>query len=481
MDLRERIRAIPYIRKIQALSQKYRTRVYLVGGFLRDLFLQEEKEILDFDFAVEKNVLKFSYAFGKITSSKVVILDRVLRNIRVAVRKKNKFLNFDFSAFRGRDIRGDLENRDFTVNTLCVEITPSFKNIKLLDYLSARKDLRRRLIRVVSEKSFLQDPLRILRAFSLSALYHFKIDKDTLDLIFQDKHLLRKVSLERISEELFKIFSSESCFPIIRLMDEAGVLEEIIPPIKKARGVLQGAYHHLDVWEHSLETLKALERLLKTKRLISNRDLVDYLNQELAWRRKRIQLLKLACLLHDIGKPRAKRKKNRRTIFYGHERIGQEMVEKISGRLKLSSSEKDFLKKAVYFHLRPGYLVDKAKPSPRAIYRFFRDTQEEGVSILILAIADWRATRGVLTEEKERKKQEKVIFRLIEDYFSKKKEKPLVKLIDGYDVMRILKLSPSPLVGEILKEVREAQSLGEVSSRAEALRFIRERYEEVRS
>jgi poly(A) polymerase len=287
--------------------------------------------------------------------------------------------------------------------------------------------------------------------------------------------LLKNVSGERINEEIFKILAGPYSYDAIKSMDELKIIDEIIPQISKTRGVYQGGFHHLDVWRHSLETLREFE-LLYRKYLTRKREILTYLNEPLAQNRTRMQIIKLACLLHDIGKPIAKNKKGNRTIFHTHERIGMDLAENISIKLKLSQKEKEVLKKLIFWHLRPGYLADQETPTKRAIYHFFRDTQEEGVAVILVSLSDWRATRGPLTNLKKRKKHERVMFKLINHYLEEKKKKPLPKIIDGYWLMKKFNLKPSVLIGEILRKVKEEQVLGKVKTKADAYRIAKRIY-----
>lgn len=466
MNLNKKINKILYLNKLKKLACQHHCDLYLVGGFLRDIYLKKPlKE--DFDFTLAKNVLKFTKGFSGKIGARVVILDKVLRNVRVVLKKKKQVLHYDFSKFRGKNLVEDLERRDFTINTLAIKIN-DYPRVKLLDYLGAQKDLRRRLLRCASKYSLRDDPLRIMRAFSLQALYNLRIDIHTNQLIKKYRPLLAGVAQERIAEELFKIFSTDNSYRIIKSMDKLFIVEQIFPEIKPMKNLHQGRYHHLDVWNHSLETLRCFEKLVR-KNLAKSEDIVSYLHQELAHKRKRIQLIKLACLLHDIGKPKAKIKKKKKTLFYGHEKIGADLTKGICQRLRLSFKEEEFVRKLVYFHLRPGYLADIKKPTRRAVYRYFRDTKDEAIGILITSLSDWRATRGPLTSPQRRRKHEKVIFTMMDEYFKKKKETPLKRLIDGYGLMAKFKLKPSPIIGKVLKHIEELQDLGKIKTKKEAL------------
>jgi putative nucleotidyltransferase with HDIG domain len=233
------------------------------------------------------------------------------------------------------------------------------------------------------------------------------------------------------------------------------------------RGVKQGPYHHLDVWRHTLETIKQLEILLKE--LKKNRDIQDYLDEVISSERRRRALIKLGALLHDIGKPKAMRREDGKTKFHGHERIGLELTRDIARRLRLSNDELDSLQKMVFWHLRPGYLADNEEITPRATFRYFRDAAQEGVSILLISIADQRSTRGRLTSPASRIHHEKVALYLMRKYFRSRKEKRLPRLITGDDLIRKFKLTPSPLIGKILSETEELQAIGKIKTKKEAL------------
>jgi len=456
---------IPYFNLIGAISAHRRINIWLVGGVLRDLFLKRKKELIDFDFCVEKNVLGAVKDFSRKISSKFIVLDEKEGSYRVILKKHSKIYTYDFTLMRGKNFNEDLYLRDFTINMLALNVLG--RNNPVIDSFHSAGDIKRKLIRTANQDVLRQDPLRILRGFSFMINYGFKIDRNTQKSFIRYKKLLKKVSGERINEELFKIFNNCYSYDAVKRMEELRIIDEIIPQISRTRNVYQGGFHHLDVWRHSLETLREFEMLYR-KYIVHKKEILNYLNEPLAEGRTRTQIIKLACLLHDIGKPIAKNKKGNRTIFHTHEKIGMNLAENIAKKIKLSLREKDVLKKLIFWHLRPGYLADQAPPTKRAIYHFFRDTQEEGVSVILLSLSDWRATRGPLTNMVKRKRHERIMLKLIDHYFEEKKKKPLPKLLDGYDVMKKFNLKPSVLIGEILKKIKEEQVLGKVKTKKDA-------------
>jgi poly(A) polymerase len=458
-----------------SLATKEKQEIYLVGGFLRDLYLGRSKEALDLDFSLKSGAIDFGSRLARALKAGFVVLDKERGCCRVVCRDKKirKTLTFDFIDFRGKDLKEDLLRRDFTLNTLVVKLPLKLplKGSKVEDFYGARRDIKKKIVRVVDDASFDEDPLRILRAFSLSAIFGFKIEARTLALIKKKRAALKEVAGERCRDEFFKILGTAQAWRFIAFLDRCKVLEIIIPQVIVMRDCRQGGYHHLDVWGHSLETVKKLEELMVTLR--KNKDIHACLDEVMAADRKRVQLLKLAALLHDIGKPKAFEVKAGKTMFHGHERIGRIISDSVCERLKLATREKFALDTIIFWHLRPGYLADNEVLTKRAVHRFFRDTQEEAVSVLLVSIADQRATRGPLATAESRKKHEKVAFALLKKYFEKLKETPFKRLIDGKDLIGKLRLRPGPVFSVVLNAVEEAQVEGRVTTKAQALVLAR--------
>lgn len=471
MNLTSKLKKIPHFSTLATLAARRKVNIWLVGGFLRDSYLKLSKPLRDFDFCVEKNTTALAREFARKLKAKCIVLDKHTESLRVIVKREGIVYTYDFTRMRGKDLSADLALRDFSVNSLAVDIR--HKPFKLIDCYQGLRDLKSKTARIIKKRVIADDPLRILRGFSLLSNYGFKIEPISLKVMVKNKRLIKRVSKERISEELFKILASNSCHRAVKLLDKFKIIDEIIPEISQMRGVYQGAYHHLKVWQHCLETLRQFE-LLNQKVFLKDKAVSQYLSEPIAQGHSRLQIVKLACLLHDIGKPAAKRRTNKKTIFHTHEKIGRDMVAKIGRDLRFSAREIEMLKKLTFWHLRPGYLADQLTPTQRAVYRFFRDTQEEGVGVVVLSLADWRATRGPLTNGCKRKKHEKVMLSLVDKYFTASKKKPLVKLVDGYDIMKKFKIEPGRLVGEILTKIKEEQALGKIASKAAAYCLAKE-------
>lgn len=463
------------LKPVYAFASKSGVRLYLVGGILRDALLKRKKSNTDFDFCLKKGAISFgSRLSGKIKAG-FVILDKEHGACRLVKKIKNSSFTLDFTDFRGKNLEEDLRHRDFTINTLALElkdlVISKDAQVEIIDSCGGTQDLKSKIIRMAGKEAFDEDPLRIMRAFSLASILGFKIEEKTLRAIKSEAAKLSAVSAERIRDELFKVLDSPGSFDYILAMDKLGVIKAIFPEFDVMRGLKQGPYHHLDVWRHTLETLKQLEGLFRKTR--SNKGIQSYLGEFICAQRSRRSLMKLGALLHDIGKPAALRREGGKTKFHGHERIGADMAQVISKRLKLSNDELQALNKMVFWHLRPGYLADSETPTARAVFRYFRDTAQEGLSILLLSMADQRATRGPLTSEESREQHERVVLKLVKEYFRKQKEKSLPRLVNGDDLIKKFKLEPSPLVGKILVKLEELQAIGRLKDKKEALEAAR--------
>jgi tRNA nucleotidyltransferase/poly(A) polymerase len=455
---------------IYNFAKAKKVKLYLVGGALRDLILERAKENPDFDFCLKSGALRFGAKLAKELRCAFVVLDQVHAACRLVKKINQKIYTFDFADFRAATLEKDLLHRDFTINSMALDLADAFGQQDLdsliIDPYSGRVDLKAKLIKVTGPGSFKEDPLRILRAFSFSCSLGFSLDKETLRLAKKDKNKISAVSSERIREELFKILDSPVAYNCLVNLDKLKLLEIIFPEIKPMRGIGQGPYHHLDVWQHTLETLKQFELIIKGA--LKNTRINTYLQEEVAGLRRRSSLLKLACILHDVGKPKALRREKKKIIFHGHERIGLGLTRIISRRLKLSNDEGRALERIVLWHLRPGYLADNPHPTPRAIFRYFRDTGNDALAVLLLSLADQRATKGPLTTALSRTRHEKTVKALIRKLFKQKDEKKLVRLLNGDDLMAKFRLPASPLIGELLAELEEAQAIGRIKNKPEA-------------
>jgi poly(A) polymerase len=267
-------------------------------------------------------------------------------------------------------------------------------------------------------------------------------------------------------------------------MDKLDLLIRIIPELDVMKGVEQPKEHYWNVFEHSMETVATTAFLLREdcwkytsddllKRTPWSTDISRHFDEEISSGSNRRILLKLGSLLHDIAKPTTKSIDEKGKMrFFGHGKLGASIVAPMLERLRFSSREIKLVQNLVYHHLRPAQMSNEGLPTSRAIYRYFRDTEGAGIDILFLALADYLATSGPNLNVGEWNQHNEMINFILSEHGRQETEVIPVNLIDGHDIMCDLNISPGPLVGELLSEVREAQIAGDLRTREEAIAFI---------
>ena len=264
------------------------------------------------------------------------------------------------------------------------------------------------------------------------------------------------------------------------------MLTALIPELIPARGVSQPKIHVWDVFEHSMQTVSAVEFLLRERTWeYAGEDVLTpvpwserlsrHFYQEISSGSTRRSLLKLAALLHDIAKPQTRTiDEDGRARFLGHPQEGADTAAAILERLRFSTREIRLVELMVRHHLRPTQMSQEGLPSRRAIYRYFRDTDEAGIDIFFLCLADHLATRGSYLDPAQWQEHAQMVEYVLTRHSEEESLSAPPKLIDGHDIIRIFGLSPGPRIGELLESLREAQAAGEVTTREEALGCIKD-------
>jgi poly(A) polymerase len=263
-------------------------------------------------------------------------------------------------------------------------------------------------------------------------------------------------------------------------------LTAMIPEMEPARGVEQPKEHHWDVLNHSLETVRAVEFLLRQNQweyapeeileaIPWSEKLAQHFDSEVGSGSTHASLLKLAALLHDIAKPETKIIANERVRFFGHTDQGAETAAAILERLRFSNKEIKLVEMMVRSHMRPTQMSHEGMPTRRAIYRYFRDTGIAGIDVLFLSLADHLAARGPELDTGQWKGQATQAYCLLVDCFEEVSASAPPKLIDGHDLINLFGLKPGPQIREILDSVRESQAAGELTTREQTLSYVKNR------
>lgn len=477
----------PLLNRVSEILVQQKCKAYVVGGFVRDWILG--REIKDIDVSVDGDVLHLAEILANQLAARYIVLDENNRIGRITSFPHDPLLQLDVSGYT-QNIEHDLVKRDFTIDAMAIDLQEFIEgSLCIIDPYNGQDDLEACLIRAVRDDIFDLDPLRLLRAVRLAGELSFTIEQRTERLIKENVHSIITVAGERVRDELLRLLALHNFNIWLRYMDELGLLLAIIPELGAMKGVEQPKEHYWDVYAHSVETVAAVEFIIhKAKWVYGDSALLTYvpwsdeikqhMDEEVSGGSQRTHMLKIGALLHDIAKPAVKSfDDDGRMRFIGHTKQGALIAASLLNRLRFSGREIDLVAKLVYHHLRPVQMSTGGLPSGKAIYRFFRDAGDDGIDIVMLALADFLATQGPRLNIDEWKHQNELMkFILDEKQNQESKLKP-VKLIDGHEVMGLFNLTPGPLVGKLLSLVHEAQALGEVSSKEEAIALIRRELE----
>jgi len=481
---------------VQQLACQRSIEAWLVGGAVRDRLLG--RPLHDWDFVVDHDALALARAVADALGGFFFPLDEERGTARVVLQPEGGTrLELDFALLRAANLEADLAERDFTINAMAVG-----ESGELIDPLRGKADLEAGAIRATSDHVFRDDPVRLLRAIRLEAELDFVTEPQTETRIRRDASLLAHSAVERLRDEFVRGLAVPGASSFVQRLDDLRLLVRLLPDVVHLKGVSQSHPHRFDVWRHTLHVVHCLEGVVAA---VTGRDLPIGPNAlasvpSLAWgelnrwvgqfggaieehlavrvsdQRDRKMLLKLAALLHDVGKPQTRSVgDDGRVHFYGHESVGARKTASQMRALHFSRAEVSRVQAVVEAHLRPALLARDHKVTRRAIYRYFRDTGDAGVDTVLFSLADHLATWGPNLRPARWEDRLDVAALLLHHYFEQRQETVDPQLpIDGHDLMQALDLEPGPEVGRLLDLLREAMAAGEVETREEMLDLARE-------
>ena len=454
----------PIFRKLSNLAEDTKDEIYVIGGFVRDAFLQRISK--DIDILVIGNGIKFAEAAGKVLNAKVSVFknfgtamlrDGELEIEFVGARKESYRTESRKPIIENGTLEDDQKRRDFTINAMAFGLNKSNFG-QLLDPFEGIKDIEKRLIRTPldPEITFSDDPLRMFRAIRFASQLGFSIDENAFQAIKANCQRIKIVSVERITDELNKIILSPKPSSGFKSLFDTGLLKEIFPQMVDLHGVnIIDGKAHKDNFYHTLQVLDNLSE-----------------NTNDLW-------LRWAAILHDIAKPATKRfEPGHGWTFHGHEDKGARMVPKIFAQLKLPLNEKmKMVQKLVQLHLRPIVLAQEVV-TDSAVRRLLFEAGEEIDGLMLLCNADV-TTKNEYKVNKYRRNFELVTKRLkeVEESDQIRNWQPPVS---GEDIMLAFNLRAGREVGIIKNQIREAILDGEIkNSREEALKYMLEKGGEI--
>lgn len=438
---------------------------YLVGGAIRDLLLG--KKTTDRDISI-KNAEIFAKKIAEDFSGTFIVLDEVNKIYRVVLADKVNF--FDISELQGETIEEDLKRRDFTINAIAYDL----KNDNIVDVTGGVSDIEKKVLRHIDDKNFEEDPLRILRAFRFLATTGFEMTSELENAIRKYLPLAMKPAKERIHYEIMKLFGGEYASPALLKMDEFGLLELIFPCIKDMKKVPPNTHHHLDLFHHVVETVRQIEIGYSNapKEVREHLDKIDFGGFP------RINHLKIAGFLHDIGKfstwtiePTGRHR------FIKHDDVGSKMAVPLLRDLKFSKKQIEYISTMIKYHIYPSNVIVSPDLNEKVKMRYIRKMGDNVIDNIILACADRLSARGVDVTDEMVNANLSGLNTLLNFYLEKRETlEPLPKLLDGNEIMSILNIQPSPILGKIVNALYEAQLNGDIVTTSQAKEFVKDFY-----
>lgn len=447
------------------LASFFDNKIYLVGGAVRDFLLG--KDTLDRDLIVaDEDAGIFAHKVADFFDGVFVPLDEENKIYRVVLSDKQNYL--DITNPIGGSMGNDILRRDLTINAIAVDIRLG----EILDFCNGVNDIEKCIIRGIREENFTDDPLRILRIFRFYSVLGFEIAPELLEFAKIHAELIKHPAKERIEYELMKLFSGNYAYESIIKMDECGLLEIIFPFVKELKQVPPNSHHHLDLFHHSVETVKQVSLIYDNADLLVK----EHMNRVDFGGFTRLAHLKLAAFMHDIGKfsTWTIEEDTGRHRFIKHEDVGAKMAVPVLKSLCFSNKQIDYISYIIKNHMYPSAVVSAPELNEKIMMRYIRRSENNAVDNILIAQADRLAAQGPEVTKEMVEENITALNNLLNFYLEIKDSlKPLPKLLDGNEVMEILNIKPSKELGIIMDALHEAQISGEVLTKEEAVEFIK--------
>ncbi|HRR62679.1 MAG TPA: HD domain-containing protein [Paludibacteraceae bacterium] len=446
----------PIFKIISETADEQQEECYVIGGFVRDIFLKRSSK--DIDIVVIGSGIELAKRVVEKLDKKAKLT--VFKNFGTAQVKTND-LEIEFVGARKESYRSDsrkpiVENgtleddqkrRDFTINTLALCLNKN-RFGELVDPFNGYRDLQNSVLRTPLDPdiTFSDDPLRMLRCIRFASELNFYVEVNTFEAIRRNKKRIEIVSKERITDELNKIILSKKPSIGFILLDQSGLLELIFPELFALKGVeTKDGIGHKDIFYHTLAVLDNLS--FQTDSL---------------W-------LRWAALLHDIGKPLTKCfDKQTGWTFYNHNVVGSKMVADIFRKMRLPVNEKmKYVQKLVFLHMRPIVLSEE-EVTDSAVRRLLFEAGNDIDDLMMLCEAD------ITSKNPEKVKQYRNNFQLVRKKLKEIEEKDRIRNfqppIDGNEIMKTFNLPACATVGEIKQRIKDAILDGVIPNEYEAAR-----------
>ena len=449
------------------------TPAWVVGGAVRDAAMGHE--VVDVDIAVEPGAERAAaQAIARAANGSPFRLSAEFGSWRVIAPDRS--WHVDITPLRGDDLNSDLRRRDFTVNAIALPLA-SLEG-EPIDPTGGVADLERRVLRVASDASFADDPLRLLRAARIAGQLGLEIEENTLALGRSEASRAEEPAGERRLGELRLLIGGPDPVRGLELLDDLGATTGVLPELAALRGVEQNPNHHLDVHGHTIEVLRQtleVESDLDRYTGESAGRVSDLLAEPLGDGFTRREGLRLGALLHDAGKPATKGEHSGYVTFIGHDSVGAALVEESLARLKAGRALTRHVAGLARHHLHLGFMVYERPLPPRRLYEYLGRCGDVAPDVTLLTAADRMSARGsgaVAAPEMIASHLE-LVREVLPAALDWHRDGPPSVPIAGDELARELGIGEGPDLGGVIDRLRIAVFAGEVSDRDEAIAHAR--------
>ncbi len=443
IPLRQNLPQPQLIRQLHAFAEKRGIQLYLVGGSVRSLLLNQA--LTDLDFALADDAIAFAKAFADNIGEAFVKLEEQPPTARIVIRETRFIL--DFAGFRAKSLEADLRLRDLTINTMALDLSLLLTKpaVNLIDPCGGFSDLKARTLRFPSERVVIDDPLRLLRVYRFAAQLGFEIPEATIDLIGRHRNRLPQVSSERIRDELIKILNVKNATAYLRRMDKTRLLSEIIPEIEKVRELYPGTLDRL-LFALEMFEIKPIPDTLQSYRP----QIEAYLHEQLTHDLCRRQIVKLAFFLREIQ---------------------TEMAVQITNRLRLGRKAAQMMRCLVENRLHLMDLMDSnGQIARQSMTSFLRRPGDDWLGILLISYANIRSSEKDTGWTNAHPIVEAALKQIADFYYNE--FAPIIeqgRLITGDDILQAFGTVSGLKIGRILQHIEDLQFEGEIQTPEEAL------------
>ena len=368
---------------LSKIITSFDNEIYLVGGTVRDFYLGNES--VDRDIIVmDEDARVFALKLAEFFDATFVPLDEENKIYRLVMSDKINYI--DITNPIENSLEKDLMRRDLTINAIAVNI----RSGEIVDISGGVTDIKNGCINYVNELNFVDDPLRLLRVYRFQAMYGFELAPETISAVCRYSDLIHKPAAERINYELMKLFNGEFAHVALENMNKTWILEEIFPIVKELKQVPPNSHHHLDLFHHSIETVKQVQNLYN----VSSDEVKEHLNKIEFGGFSRLAHLKLAAFLHDIGKFSTWTIEEGKHRFIKHDDVGAKMSLKILKDLHFSNKQADYISSMIKYHIYPSHVMTSPQITEKIMMRYVRKMDKNSIDAVILAQADRLSARG---------------------------------------------------------------------------------------